>query len=99
MFLEPVRKLGLRMVGEMLAARSIVVSHETVRQWALKFGQGFANEIRRRLPVATHNDVRPDARFKALLDAHSLRRARASGARYLGSWPLLVIVPVPHHMG
>jgi transposase-like protein len=29
------------MVGEMLAARSIVVSHETGRQWALKFGQGF----------------------------------------------------------
>ena len=24
----------------------------TVRQWALKFGQGFANQIRRRLPVA-----------------------------------------------
>src|ERR671936_446859 len=42
--------LGLRMVEEMLAARGIIVSHETVRQWALKFGQGFANEIRRRLP-------------------------------------------------
>src|SRR5689334_15636959 len=44
--------LGLRMVEEMLAARGIVVSHETVRQWGLKFGQGFANEIRRRLPRA-----------------------------------------------
>jgi putative transposase len=42
--------LGLRMVEEMLAARGILVSHETVRQWGLKFGQGFANEIRRRLP-------------------------------------------------
>src|SRR5215218_3437699 len=29
-----------------------VVSHETVRQWALKFGQEFANRIRRRLPCA-----------------------------------------------
>jgi transposase-like protein len=28
--------LSLRMVEEMLAARGIVVSHETVRQWALK---------------------------------------------------------------
>src|SRR3954466_7325728 len=28
--------LGLRMVEEMLAARGITVSHETVRQWALK---------------------------------------------------------------
>src|ERR671926_525346 len=42
--------LGLRMVEEMLAACGIVVSHETIRQWARKFGQGFANEIRRRLP-------------------------------------------------
>src|SRR4029450_3670711 len=42
--------LSLRMGGEMLAARGIEVSHETVRQWARKFGQGFANQIRRRLP-------------------------------------------------
>ena len=42
--------LSLRMVEEMLAVRGIVVSHETVRQWALKFGQAFANQIRRRLP-------------------------------------------------
>ena len=30
--------LGLRMVEELLAARGIIVSHETVRQWARKFG-------------------------------------------------------------
>src|SRR3954449_1820039 len=42
--------LSLRTVEEMLAARGIVVSHETVRQWARKFGQAFANQIRRRLP-------------------------------------------------
>ena len=40
------------MIEETLAARGIVVGHEAVRQWALKFGQGFANEIRRRLPRA-----------------------------------------------
>ena len=33
--------LSLRMVEEMLAARGIVVSHETVRQWGRKFGQAF----------------------------------------------------------
>jgi putative transposase len=38
------------MVEEMLAACGIVVSHETVRQWAMKVGQAFANAIRRRLP-------------------------------------------------
>ena len=43
--------LSLRMVEEMLAASGIEVSHETVRQWALKFGQSFASKIRRRLPA------------------------------------------------
>ena len=43
--------LSLRMVEEMLAAKGIDVSHETVRQWAMKFGQGFTNQIRRRLSV------------------------------------------------
>jgi putative transposase len=42
--------LSLRMVEEMLAARGILVSHETARQWSRKFGQAFANRIRRRLP-------------------------------------------------
>ena len=44
--------LSLRMVEEMLAFRGIVVSHETLRQWGRKFGQAFANGIRRRLPRA-----------------------------------------------
>src|SRR3954454_19384610 len=42
--------LSLRHVDEISAARGIDVSHETVRQWGLKFGQVFANQIRRRLP-------------------------------------------------
>ena len=46
------------MVEEMLAARGIAVSHGRAaeridgRQWARKFGQEFANQIRRRLPCA-----------------------------------------------
>jgi len=44
--------LSLRMVDELLAARGIIVSYETVRQWARKFGQTFANQIRRSLPAA-----------------------------------------------
>ena len=39
------------MLEEMLAARGIEASHETVRQWALKFGQGYATQIRRRRPA------------------------------------------------
>ena len=42
--------LGLRMVEELLAARGIILSPKTVRQWAGKFGGQFANQIRRRLP-------------------------------------------------
>src|ERR1700730_14232465 len=42
--------LSLCMVEEMLAARGISVTHETIRQWGLKFGREFANRIRRRAP-------------------------------------------------
>ncbi|CAO3408566.1 Mobile element protein [Azospirillum largimobile] len=42
--------LSLRMVEEMLAARGILVSHETVRQWGLKFGRKIADQLRRRAP-------------------------------------------------
>jgi putative transposase len=42
--------LSLRMVEEMLAARGISVSYETIRQWGLKFGREFANRIHRRAP-------------------------------------------------
>ena len=40
--------LSLRRVEDMLAARGIVVTHQTIRTWAEKFGRHFANEIRRR---------------------------------------------------
>ena len=38
--------LSLRMVEEMLAARGIEVTYETVRRWALKFGASIARRIR-----------------------------------------------------
>jgi len=42
--------LSFRDVEELLAQRGIVVTYETVRQWCLKFGQMYANELRRRRP-------------------------------------------------
>ena len=36
------------MVEEMLAARSIKATYETLRQWALRFGQQAAKRIRAR---------------------------------------------------
>src|ERR1700720_4171993 len=43
--------LSLRMVEEMLAARGICVTYETVRQWAMKSGKGFSNQTRQRSPA------------------------------------------------
>ena len=43
--------LSLRMVEEMLAERGICVSYETVRQWAMKFGEAFSDQIRQRAPA------------------------------------------------
>lgn len=40
--------LNLRMVEDLLAARGIIVSHQTVRLWAEKFGRHFAKDICRR---------------------------------------------------
>ena len=42
--------LSFRDVEELLAQRGIVVTYETVRQWCMKFGQTYANELRRRRP-------------------------------------------------
>ena len=42
--------LSFRDIDELLAARGIFVTYETIRQWCLKFGQAFANELRRRQP-------------------------------------------------
>src|SRR5260370_7066256 len=43
--------LSLRMVEERVGARGICVTYETVRQWAMKFGKGFSNQIRQRSPA------------------------------------------------
>jgi putative transposase len=40
--------LSYRDVEELLAQRGIVVTYETVRQWCQKFGQTYANELKRR---------------------------------------------------
>jgi putative transposase len=40
--------LSFREVEEMMLERGVVVTHETIRQWCRKFGQAFANGLRRR---------------------------------------------------
>ena len=40
--------LSFREIKEMLAARGVEVSHESIRFWCLKFGVRFARQLRRR---------------------------------------------------
>jgi putative transposase len=40
--------LSFRDVSEMMLERGVIVSHETIRQWCAKFGQTYANALRRR---------------------------------------------------
>ena len=40
--------LSLRDVEELMLARGVVVSHETIRSWCAKFGPDYANQLRRR---------------------------------------------------
>ena len=42
--------LSLRLIEEMLLERGILVSYETVRRWALKFGTDYARRLRRKRP-------------------------------------------------
>ena len=42
--------LSLRDVETILAVRGIVVSYESVREWGLRFGRPFANDLKRRRP-------------------------------------------------
>ena len=42
--------LSFRDVEEMLAMRGVSLSYETVREWCLKFGQSYANALRRKSP-------------------------------------------------
>ncbi len=40
--------LSFREVEELMLEPGVVVSHETIRWWCLKFGQAYTNALRRR---------------------------------------------------
>jgi putative transposase len=42
--------LSFRDVEELLLERGIIVTYETIRKWCRKFGQQYANQLRRRRP-------------------------------------------------
>ena len=49
--------LSFRDIEELMASRGIIVTCETIRQWTLKFGQGYANELRWRQPQRGTNGI------------------------------------------
>ena len=42
--------LSFREVEELMLLRGVAVSYETIRRWCAKFGQAYANQLRRRRP-------------------------------------------------
>ena len=42
--------LSFRDIEEILAMRGVILTYETVREWCLKFGQGYANDLRSKSP-------------------------------------------------
>ncbi len=67
--------LSFREVEELMLARGVAVSYETIRRWCAKFGQAYANGLRQRAApaapaprrqVAPRRSVRQDQRTAAL---------------------------------
>ena len=77
--------LSFREVGELMLERGVVVSYETVRRWCLKFGQAYANGLRRRRPGPGnkwHLDVKfPRGRDRAAGWTHPRRSTAAAAHR------------------
>ena len=44
--------LSFRDVEELMSSRGVSLTYETVREWCLKFGQIYANDLRRKSPRA-----------------------------------------------
>ena len=74
------------MVEEMLAARGICVTYETVRQWAKKFGQAFSDQIRQRAPARGDKWHMDEVVVSIGGEQHWLWRASTRTASFSTSW-------------
>ncbi|MDQ0688809.1 transposase-like protein [Streptomyces achromogenes] len=54
--------LSFREVEELMLERGVTVSYETIRRWCAKFGQAYANALRRRQPVTSGTWTRSSSR-------------------------------------
>ena len=76
--------LSLRMVEEMLAARGICVTYETVRQWGKKFGKAFAGhrQLERAVNAPAASVRSPSCQKAAILEtSRQVAKARSREAR------------------
>jgi hypothetical protein len=67
--------LSFRDIEDLLAEREIIVTHETIRQWCLRFGQEYANSIRRRRRYAPRVMITDSLRAMARLVSRSVCRS------------------------
>ena len=67
--------LSFRDIEDLLAERGIIVTHETIRQWCLRFGQEYANSIRRRRPQPGDKWHLDEVFIKVCGETHYLWRA------------------------
>ena len=70
--------LSLRDVELILAARGIVVSYESIREWGLRFGQIFANMLKRRRPQPGDKWYMDEVFIRIRGKKHYLWRARSA---------------------
>lgn len=66
--------LSFREVEELMLQRGVIVSYETVRRWCAKFGQAYANGLRRRRP-------RPEDKWQGKAGPISMPRLERSTTR------------------
>jgi putative transposase len=67
--------LSYREVEELMLQRGVIVSYETVRRWCRKFGQTYANALRRRRPAAGDKRHPDEVFIKIHGERHYLWRA------------------------
>ncbi len=79
--------LSFREVQELMLARGVVVSHESIRRWCAKFGQAYANGLRRR---RAHPGDKRGASHKCECEgvAGASRMVSAWGACATSLWPI-----------
>ena len=71
MWLHHCFSLSLRDAETILAARGIMVSYESIREWSLRFGRLFANELKGRVALPQGECYRAEVIASSRLRTHN----------------------------